>query len=194
MFPTRLIVAVLGGIVALVVAGAPSASAGATAVPARAAVQTTIYYDATGAAELAPLVDQAAEIWNTRVTSVRLVKGQAGIRVTTAQNGSAPGTASCVGCTRGQIYFYRNQIQQSGAGPLRVVVHEFGHILSLQHPPDIGNCDKVMAGGRCENPNPSAEESAAVERFWARGWRPAKPGPHPADESEVLGSPALVTR
>lgn len=114
--------------------------------------------------------------------------------MTTAQNGSAPGTASCVGCTRGQIYFYRNQIQQSGAGPLRVVVHEFGHILSLQHPPDIGNCDKVMAGGRCENPYPSAEESAAVERFWARGWHPAKPGPHPADEHAVLGSPALVAR
>ncbi|MFI0481844.1 snapalysin family zinc-dependent metalloprotease [Actinomadura sp. 9N215] len=196
MFPTRFIVAVLGGIVALVLVGAPSAAATTSATataPQRTAVQT-IYYDASRAAELSPLVDQAAEIWNTRVTSVQLAKGPAGITVTTAQNGSAPGTASCVGCTRGQIYFYRNQIQSSGAAPLRVIVHEFGHILSLQHPPDIGNCDKVMAGGRCENPNPSAEEAAAVQRFWARTWRPAKPGPHPADESEIFGAPALVTR
>ncbi|WP_165969362.1 snapalysin family zinc-dependent metalloprotease [Actinomadura sp. KC06] len=185
-----MIAAVLGGIVALVLVGAPSA----TAAPQRAAAQTTIYYDSTRAAELAPLVDEAAEIWNTRVTSVKLVKGPAGITVTTAQNGSAPGTASCVGCTRGQIYFYRNQIQQSGAAPLRVVVHEFGHILSLQHPPDIGNCDKVMAGGRCENAIPSAEEIAAVQRFWARGWRPAKPAPNPAEEREIFESPALVNR
>ncbi|MFI0372773.1 snapalysin family zinc-dependent metalloprotease [Actinomadura sp. 1N219] len=190
MFPTRLIAAVLGGIVALVLVGAPSAAA----APRRTAAQTTIYYDSTRAAELAPLVDEAAEIWNTRVTSVKLVKGPAGITVTTAQNGSAPGTASCVGCTRGQIYFYRNQIQSSGAAPLRVIVHEFGHILSLQHPPDIGNCDKVMAGGRCENAIPSAEEIAAVERFWARGQRPAKPAPHPAEEREIFGAPALVTR
>ncbi|WP_165964485.1 snapalysin family zinc-dependent metalloprotease [Actinomadura sp. KC216] len=194
MFPTRLVAAVLGGIVALVLVGvgAPSATA-APAAPQRAAVQT-IYYDSTRAAELAPQVDEAVEIWNTRVTSVKLVKGPGGITVTTAQNGSAPGTASCLGCTRGQIYFYRNQIQQSGAAPLRVIVHEFGHILSLPHPPDIGNCDKVMAGGRCQNAIPSADEVAAVQRFWARGWRPAKPGPNPADEREVLGAPALVTR
>ncbi|WP_165975466.1 snapalysin family zinc-dependent metalloprotease [Actinomadura rubrisoli] len=189
MFPTRFITAVLGGIAALVLVGAPSA----TAAPQPVAVRT-IYYDASKAAELSPLVDQAAEIWNTRVTSVKLVAGQGGISVTTAQNGSAPGTASCVGCTRGQIYFYRNQIKSSGAGPLRVVVHEFGHILSLQHPSDIGNCDKVMAGGRCENPYPNADESAAVQRFWAGSRLRAEPGPLPADESETLGAPALVTR
>ncbi|WP_067459913.1 snapalysin family zinc-dependent metalloprotease [Actinomadura macra] len=189
MFRTRFITAALGGIAALVLVGAPSA----TAAPQRAAVQT-IYYDASQAAELSSQVDEAAEIWNTRVTNVKLVKGQAGITVTTAQNGSAPGTASCVGCTRGQIYFYRNQIKSSGAAPLRVIVHEFGHILSLEHPPDIGNCDKVMAGGRCDNPYPNADERAAVDRFWGRGQPPAKPGPDHADENEVLRAPALAGR
>ncbi|QXJ23775.1 snapalysin family zinc-dependent metalloprotease [Actinomadura graeca] len=190
MFPTRFVAAVLGGVAALVLAGAT----GAAAAPQRAPAQTTIYYDASQAAELTAQVDEAAEIWNTRVTNVRLVKGQAGITVTTAQNGSAPGTASCVGCTRGQIYFYRNQIKSSGAAPLRVIVHEFGHILSLEHPPDIGNCDKVMAGGRCDNPYPNADERAAVDRFWGRGLLHPKPGPDHADENEVLAAPAPAIR
>ncbi|WP_169809261.1 snapalysin family zinc-dependent metalloprotease [Actinomadura chibensis] len=192
MSPPRFIVAMLAGVAALVLTGTPSASA-VPAAPAPAAVRT-IYYDASRAAELSSLVDQAADIWNTRVTSVRLEKGQAGISVSTAQNGPAPGMASCVGCTRGQITFYRNQIQQSGAGPLRVVVHEFGHILSLEHPPDIGNCDKVMAGGRCDNPYPNADEVAAVQRFWSGVRRPVRPAPGHAEERSTLGAPALVSR
>ncbi|TYK43130.1 snapalysin family zinc-dependent metalloprotease [Actinomadura decatromicini] len=189
MSPPRFIVAMLAGVAALVLTGTPSASA----VSPPAAVRT-IYYDSSRAAELSSLVDQAADIWNTRVTSVKLEKGQAGISVSTAQNGPAPGMASCVGCTRGTITFYRNQIQQSGAGPLRVVVHELGHILSLEHPPDIGNCDKVMAGGRCDNPYPNADEVAAVQRFWSGVLRPARPAPRHADERSTLGAPALASR
>ncbi|WP_170211887.1 snapalysin family zinc-dependent metalloprotease [Saccharothrix australiensis] len=176
---------IVGVLAAIALVGAPTA---ASALPREDAART-IYYNSGRAAELAPLVDQAAEIWNSGVTTVRLVKGSGGITVVTSENGSAPGTASCVGCTRGTINFYRNQIKQSGAGPLRVVVHEFGHILGLNHPPDIGNCDKVMAGGRCDNAQPNAQELAAVERFWAG--RPA-PVAGPVDERGVFGAPALA--
>ncbi|WP_165495424.1 snapalysin family zinc-dependent metalloprotease [Actinomadura roseirufa] len=189
MSPSRCVTAVLAALAALVLAGAP----GAQAAPRRAAVQT-ISYDASRAAELTSLVDQAAEVWNTRVTNVRLVKGTAGVSVSTAQSGPAPGMSSCVGCTRGQITLYRNQIKQSGAGTLRVIVHEFGHILGLNHPQDIGNCDKVMAGGRCENPYPNADERAAVDRFWGRPRPQARPAPRPADENRTLRAPALVSR
>lgn len=189
MFPTRFITAVLGSVAALVLVGAPSAAAAPQQVAAR-----TIYYDKSGAAELSSLVDQAAGVWNARVSNVRLVEGSGGISVSTEDNGPAPGQASCTGCTSGWIGLYRNPIQQSGAGTLRVIVHEFGHILSLSHPPDIGNCDKVMAGGPCENPYPNANESAAVDRFWGGGRIQTRPGPHPADEREVFGAPALVNR
>jgi len=190
LFPTRFITAVLGSIAALVLVGAPSAAA----APQQVAVRT-IYYDGSGAAELSSLVDQASQIWNNGVSNVRLVEGPGGISVRTENNGPAPGQASCIGCTRGWISLYRNQIQQSGAGTLRVIVHEFGHILGLEHPWDIGNCDKVMAGGRCQNPYPNADERAAVDRVWGGGGRvQARPGPHPADESETLGAPALVSR
>ncbi|SES25999.1 snapalysin family zinc-dependent metalloprotease [Actinokineospora terrae] len=172
MSRSRFLAAVLG-VFAVVALAAPPA---ATAAPQQALVRT-IYYDSSRAAELASTVDQAVQIWNAGVTSVKLVRGTGGITITTAQNGSAPGTASCVGCTRGQIYFYRNQITSSGASSLRVVVHEFGHILSLNHPSDIGNCAKVMAGGRCSNAQPSTAELAAVQRFWTG--RVAAPAPAP---------------
>ncbi|MEU5692111.1 snapalysin family zinc-dependent metalloprotease [Actinosynnema sp. NPDC020468] len=182
MFRLKLVPALVALGVAIGSVAAP------TAIAAPAQAVRTIYYDSSRAAELAPQVDQAAQIWNNGVTSVRLVKGSGGVTVTTAQNGSAPGTASCVGCTRGQIYFYRNQITQSGAGTLRVIVHEFGHILSLNHPSDIGNCDKVMAGGRCDNPNPNAAERAAVQRFWSS---PARTGTtNGPDERGVHEAPA----
>ncbi|MBW4718062.1 snapalysin family zinc-dependent metalloprotease [Saccharothrix obliqua] len=184
MSRTKLIAALVG-LAAIALVGTPTA----TAEP-RQAVRT-IYYDASRAAELAPLVDQAAQIWNTGVTSVRLAKGTGGVSVSTAQNGPAPGMASCVGCTRGTITFYRNQITQSGAGPLRVVVHEFGHILGLNHPSDIGNCDKVMAGGRCDNAQPNAQELAAVQRFWSRGFAGVVPGGG-VDDSRIFDVPALV--
>ncbi|MEV0679021.1 snapalysin family zinc-dependent metalloprotease [Actinosynnema sp. NPDC050436] len=186
MFRAKLVAAIVGAIASVTLVGTPTAAATGEAQPS--AVRT-IYYDSSRAAELAPLVDQAAQIWNAGVTSVKLVKGAGGISASTAQNGAAPGMASCVGCTRGTITFYRNQIRSSGAAPLRVVVHEFGHILGLNHPQDIGNCDKVMAGGRCDNAQPNAQELAAVQRFWAsRGLAPA-PGAQP-DESTVFDAPA----
>jgi len=183
---TRIVAALIAGATAVGLVGAPAA----TARPRAEAAVRTIYYEASRAAELAPLVDEAAQVWNSGVTAVRLVKGAGGISAVTAQNGPAPGTASCVGCTRGTITFYRNQIKQSGAGTLRVVVHEFGHVLGLNHPQDIGNCDKVMAGGRCDNAQPNAQERAAVDRFWSR--RPASPaGPAP-DDSAVFSAEPLV--
>ncbi|MBB5953723.1 snapalysin [Saccharothrix tamanrassetensis] len=186
MFRAKIVMAIAGSVAAFVLVGMPTA----TAVSQQDSAVRTIYYDSSRSAELAPLVDEAAQIWNSGVTSVRLEKGTAGITVITSQSGSAPGTASCVGCTRGTINFYRNQIKQSGAGTLRVIVHEFGHILGLRHPQDIGNCDKVMAGGRCENSRPNTQELAAVQRFWG-GSRVAPEGGH-VDERGIFDVPALV--
>ncbi|MBM7770673.1 snapalysin [Actinokineospora baliensis] len=180
MSRTRLFAAVLGALAVFTLAAPPAATAAAPQALVR-----TIYYDPSRAAELATTVEDAVKIWNAGVTSVKLVRGTGGITITTAQNGSAPGTASCVGCTRGQIYFYRNQITSSGASSLRVVVHEFGHILSLNHPSDIGNCAKVMAGGRCQNAQPSTAELAAVQRFWTS--RVAAPGPAPHEHVLLAG-------
>ncbi|MEU6148621.1 snapalysin family zinc-dependent metalloprotease [Actinosynnema sp. NPDC047251] len=190
MFRAKLVAAIVG-VVAVALVGTPTAVA-APQDASRVAVRT-IYYDSSRAAELAPLVDQAAQIWNAGVTSVKLVKGSGGITASTAQNGAAPGMASCVGCTRGTITFYRNQIKSSGAGPLRVVVHEFGHILGLNHPQDIGNCDKVMAGGRCDNAQPNAQELAAVQRFWAArpGLSGTGSGERP-DDSTIFDAAALA--
>ncbi|GAA3008966.1 snapalysin family zinc-dependent metalloprotease [Actinokineospora diospyrosa] len=173
MSRTRFFAALVGLLTAFTLAAPSTATADTQQTLVR-----TIYYDSSRAAELTSTVEDAVKIWNAGVTSVKLVKGSGGITITTAQNGSAPGTASCVGCTRGQIYFYRNQITSSGASSLRVVVHEFGHILSLNHPSDIGNCAKVMAGGRCQNAQPSSAELAAVQRFWTGRIAAPAPAPH----------------
>ncbi|WP_394620084.1 snapalysin family zinc-dependent metalloprotease [Lentzea sp. JNUCC 0626] len=162
---SRLIATVLTALGCVLLA-APVAAAAPP--PARQALAVTIYYSTGSAAEMADEADQAAAIWNAGVTNMRLVRGTGGINVVTRNSGPAPGEASCIGCTRGTIWMYRNQITSSGASALRVMVHEFGHILSLNHPSDIGNCSKVMAGGRCTNPQPSAAEFSAVQRYWAR--------------------------
>lgn len=163
-----------------------------TAAPQQQASATvTIYYDDSQAAEYTGLVDEAAAVWNNSLENVEFVEGSGGVSVFTQDDGPAPGWASCFGCTSGTIGLSRNKIDESGAGELRVIVHEFGHILSLQHPPDIGNCDKVMAGGRCDNPQPNTEEVAAVEQYWQNGAAAdARRSGEAPDETGVFDAPA----
>ncbi|GGK08099.1 hypothetical protein GCM10010123_42570 [Pilimelia anulata] len=163
-------------------------SVAATAEPARAEAKT-INYQTAQPGNLAAQIDESVAIWNKVLKNVQFAKGSGGISVSVYDGtGPAPGTASCVGCTSGVIKIYPRKAEEYKAGIVRVIVHEFGHILSLNHPSDIGNCDKVMAGGACDNPQPSADEIAAVDRFWNRPVLPA-PGA-PADDSAIFGTPA----
>lgn len=48
-----------------------------------------------------------------------------------------------------------------------------------------------MAGGRCDNPQPNAEEIAAVEQYWQNGAATdARPPGEAPDETGVLDAPA----
>lgn len=168
------------GVVAALVLSTSTSVAAATEL-------RTIYYQAAQPGSLGAQIDESVAIWNTVLKNVQLAKGSGGIAVSVyAGSGPAPGVASCLGCTSGTIRIYPTMAEQYRAGIVRVIVHEFGHILSLNHPSDIGNCAKVMAGGACDNPQPAAEEIAAVDRFWQQSVLP--PPAAPADESELLAA------
>ncbi|GGM30832.1 snapalysin family zinc-dependent metalloprotease [Dactylosporangium sucinum] len=139
------------------------------ATPAFAATRT-LYYDASQAQEFGSVVDQAATLWNGRVTNVRLVPVTAGrtpnIRVY-ADNGWPRTYSTSLG--NGRWYMGRDAVDD-GYFVLRIATHEFGHILGL---PDnrTGRCSDLMSGSSapvsCANATPSAAEAAAVQRNFA---------------------------
>ena len=149
-----------------------------TTAPAFAAVRT-LYYDSSQAQEFVAVVDQAASLWNTKVTSVRFVKVGAGqsanVRVY-ADNGWPRTYTSSLG--NGYWYMGREAVND-GYYKLRIATHEFGHILGL---PDnrTGLCSDLMSGSSapvsCTNANPSAAEAARVQRNFATGLVPAADG------------------
>lgn len=150
-------------------------TAGGTAY---AAVRT-LYYDSSQAQEFVTVVDQAASLWNTKVTSVRLVKATTGqtpnIRVY-ADNGWPRTYTTSLG--NGRWYMGREAVNE-GYYKLRIATHEFGHILGL---PDnrTGLCSDLMSGSSapvsCTNANPSTAEAARVQRNFATGLVPATDG------------------
>ena len=135
-----------------------------TTAPAFAAVRT-LYYDSSQAQEFVSVVDQAASLWNTKVTSVRFVKVGAGqsanVRVY-ADNGWPRTYSTSLG--NGRWYMGREAVND-GYYPPRIAAHEFGHILGL---PDnrTGLCSDLMSGSSapvsCTNANPSTAEATAV--------------------------------
>ena len=135
-----------------------------TAGPAAAAPRT-LYYDASQAQEFKAVVDQGAQIWNSRVTNVRLVPVPSGrtpnIRVY-ADNGWPRTYTTSLG--NGRWYMGREAVND-GYYPPRIAAHEFGHILGL---PDrrTGLCTDLMSGSSapvsCTNPNPNTTEAATV--------------------------------
>ncbi|WP_433076859.1 snapalysin family zinc-dependent metalloprotease [Dactylosporangium sp. CA-052675] len=147
----------------------------ATGAPAFAATRT-LYYDSSTAQEFVSVVDQAASLWNTKVTNVRLVKATAGqtpnIRVY-ADNGWPRTYTTSLG--NGRWYMGREAVND-GYYKLRIATHEFGHILGL---PDnrTGLCGDLMSGSSapvsCTNANPSTAEAAQVQRNFAAGLAPA---------------------
>ena len=101
-----------------------------TAGPAAAAPRT-LYYDASQAQEFKAVVDQGAQIWNSRVANVRLVPVPAGrtpnIRVY-ADNGWPRTYTTSLG--NGRWYMGREAVND-GYMVARIAAHEFGHILGL---------------------------------------------------------------
>ncbi|MEO3805111.1 snapalysin family zinc-dependent metalloprotease [Nonomuraea sp. B1E8] len=126
-----------------------------------------IRYDASRAAEFVSAVDQAAQVWNSSVTNVRLVRGAPADFVVYADNGWP--RALPTGLGRGTIWMGRQATGQ-GYDPLRIAAHEMGHILGL---PDrrTGRCSDLMSGSSapvsCTNANPSSAERAEVDRNFA---------------------------
>ncbi|AGL14728.1 snapalysin family zinc-dependent metalloprotease [Actinoplanes sp. N902-109] len=135
-----------------------------TAGPAAAAPRV-LYYDAGQAQEFVAVVNQGAQIWNSRVANVQLQPVPAGrtpnIRVY-ADNGWPRTYTSSLG--NGYWYMGREAVNDGYYQP-RIAAHEFGHILGL---PDnrTGRCSDLMSGSSapvsCTNANPSSAEAATV--------------------------------
>ncbi|GGQ64475.1 snapalysin family zinc-dependent metalloprotease [Couchioplanes azureus] len=139
----------------------------AAADPATAAPRVRVlYYDASQAREFVSVVHQGAQIWNSRVTNVRLEPVPAGrtpdIRVY-ADNGWPRAYPTSLG--NGRWYMGREAVND-GYHPPRIAAHEFGHLLGL---PDrrTGLCSDLMSGSSapvsCTNAYPNATEAATVD-------------------------------
>ncbi|MEU8421691.1 snapalysin family zinc-dependent metalloprotease [Micromonospora sp. NPDC048835] len=154
--------------VALAMLVAVLAAAGmqlATGAPA-AAVRT-VYYDASRTGEFRTNFDQAAQIWNSRVSNVRLLSGTPA-SITIYVDDGWP-RAQPTGLGSGRIWMGRTAVNQ-GYDRTRIATHEVGHILGL---PDrrTGLCTDLMSGSSapvsCRNANPSAAEASRVNSLFA---------------------------
>jgi snapalysin len=140
----------------------------ATAAPASAAPRV-LYYDASQAQEFISVVNQGAQIWNSKVTNVQLLPVPAGrtpnIRIY-ADNGWPRTYTTSLG--NGRWYMGREAVNEGYYKP-RIAAHEFGHILGL---PDnrTGLCSDLMSGSSapvaCTNANPSTAEATRVNTLF----------------------------
>jgi snapalysin len=134
------------------------------ATPASAAPRI-LYYDASQAQEFRAVVDQGAQIWNSRVVNVQLQPVPSGrtpnIRVY-ADNGWPRAYTTSLG--NGRWYMGRQAVNQGYYQP-RIAAHEFGHLLGL---PDrrTGLCSDLMSGSSapvsCRNAYPNTREASTV--------------------------------
>ncbi|MEV8635135.1 snapalysin family zinc-dependent metalloprotease [Streptosporangium sp. NPDC051023] len=160
------------GLAFLATVSPAQAGTAAKATSGNATAVRVLKYDASRAAEFRSAIDQAAQIWNSSVTNVRLVAGSPADFVVYADGGWPRTQPTSLG--RGTIWMGR-QATAEGHNPLRIAAHEIGHVLGL---PDrrTGLCTDLMsgasAGTSCTNPNPNAAEKAEVNRNF-RGFTPA---------------------
>ncbi|GAA4151854.1 snapalysin family zinc-dependent metalloprotease [Phytohabitans flavus] len=143
------------------------------AAPASAAPRV-VYYDASRAGEFATNFAQAAQIWNSSVTNVRLQAGSPATVVIYVDNGWP--RAYVTGLGSGRIYMGRQAVDQ-GYNRTRIATHEWGHILGL---PDnrTGRCSDLMSGSSapvsCANATPSPAEAARVNSLFAGSAAPVE--------------------
>ncbi|GAA3875782.1 snapalysin family zinc-dependent metalloprotease [Saccharothrix violaceirubra] len=146
----------------------------ATSAAPTAAAARTVYYSASGYSAEA---DQAAQIWNSRVPNLRLVRGgNATIRIAATNGGGSRAYPCGTGCA---TIYIDNRDVQAGNYALRIVAHEIGHGLGL---PDTYNgiCSYLMSGGSagtsCRNTNPNAQEANRVNQLFAGGFLATEAG------------------
>lgn len=131
-------------------------------------------YDADAAEGFQAAIRAAAESWNDRVGEVVLKPARAGtvadIRIVVSKGwpGADP---QGPGLGKGTVTLGRRALAQ-GHDAIRVVAHEFGHMLGLEDK-QPGPCSSVMsgksAGAACTNSYPNAAEIREVRR----NFRPA---------------------
>ncbi|CAL9393941.1 hypothetical protein SUDANB95_01308 [Actinosynnema sp. ALI-1.44] len=145
-----------------------------TAAAEPSALARTVYYSASGYSAEA---DQAAQIWNSRVPNLRLVRGgSATIRIYATTGGGSRAYPCGLGCA---TIYIDNRDVAAGNYALRIVAHEIGHGLGL---PDTYNgiCSYLMSGGSagtsCRNPYPNAQEANRVNQLFAGGYTTSTAG------------------
>ena len=171
MLIRRLAIAVVGLTLALTGVQFATAAAAGAAAPATTGdvgiAARTLYYDASRAGQFVSVFNQAAQVWNSSVTNVRLQAGSPASIVIRVDNGWPRTYRTALGA--GTIYMGMDAVNQ-GYYPLRIATHELGHILGL---PDrrTGLCSDLMSGSSapvsCQNATPSSRERAEVNANFA---------------------------
>ncbi|WP_373321639.1 snapalysin family zinc-dependent metalloprotease [Micromonospora okii] len=129
----------------------------------------TVYYDASRAGEFRTNFDQAAQIWNSSVSTVRLLPATPGNITIYVDSGWPRAQTTSLGS--GYVWMGWQAVNQ-GYHRTRIATHELGHILGL---PDrrTGLCSDLMSGSSapvsCTNANPSAAEATRVNSLFAGG-------------------------
>jgi snapalysin len=152
----------------------PASAAPASPLVSAGAAPTVIPIDLLLAGSYTDAARQAIVIWNQTVPSIRFVEQPTAATLRIKEYKTEHGVDSHAvpqGLGRGWVFAEVGDAQIYN--PVRVVVHELGHVLSL---PDIGQgdpilCSKVMSGGHagpeCRNAQPDAAEAEAVAGFFA---------------------------
>ncbi|BCJ67649.1 snapalysin family zinc-dependent metalloprotease [Polymorphospora rubra] len=167
MLRRRVLQAALAVLTALLpVAGIQAATAAPASAEMSAAVRT-IYYDASRAGVFATNFAQAAQIWNSRVSNIRLQAGTPASVVIYVDTGWPRAQTTSLGA--GRIWMGWQAVNQ-GYDRTRIATHEWGHILGL---PDrrTGLCSDLMSGSSapvsCTNAQPSTAEANRVQQLFA---------------------------
>ncbi|MEU9401112.1 snapalysin [Streptomyces sp. SID4985] len=135
------------------------------------AAAVTVYYNASQAPSFRSQISNAASIWNSSVSNVKLQATSGGADFSYYEGSDPQGSyASTDGHGRGYIFLDYAQNQQYDS--IRVTAHETGHVLGL---PDhySGPCSELMSGGgpgpSCTNRYPNSTERSRVNQLWAAG-------------------------